>query len=108
MAFNYYSAIEGRISEACDTIHDGWYTDYVKAARAYKVPLRRLQRRWNGDASKSTRAPTNKALTEEQEGAIREWIDRFDRINMCACPELIVGGANYLICFENRMMVTKS
>ncbi len=42
MAFNSYTAIEGRISEACDAIHDGWYTNCVEAASAYEFPLRRL------------------------------------------------------------------
>ena len=95
MAFNSYAAIEARINEACDAIHDGWYTNCVQAASAYDVPLRRLQRRWNGGASKSTRVPTNNALTEEQEGAIREYIDRLDKINMCARPQMIVGAANH-------------
>ncbi len=104
MAFNSYSAIEGQISEACDAIHNGWYTNCVQAASAYEVPLRRLQRRWNGGASKSTRAPTNKALTEEQEDAIREYINRLDKINMCARLQMIVGAVNYLICFENRVV----
>lgn len=56
------------------------------------------------EASKSTRAPTNKALTEEQEGASCEYIDRLDNINMCACPQIIMGAANYLIRFENRVV----
>ena len=93
MAFNSYAAVEARISEACDAIHDGWYTNCVQAASAYEVPLRRLQRRWNGGVSKSTKASTNKALTEGQEGAIREYIDRLDKINMCARPQMIVGAA---------------
>ena len=42
MAFNSYSAIERRISKACDTIHDGWYTNCVQAASAYEVSFRRL------------------------------------------------------------------
>ena len=88
MAFNSYATFEARISEACDAIYDGWYTS------AYDVPIRRLQRRWNGSASKSIRASTNKALTEEQEGAIREDIDRLDKRNMCARPQMIVGAAN--------------
>ena len=104
MAFNSYATIEARISEACDAIHDGWYTNCTQAASAYDVPIRRLQRRWNGSASKSTRASTNKALTEEQEVAIREYIDRLDKINMCARPQMIVGAANYLIRFENRVV----
>ena len=29
MAFNSYAAIEGKISKACDAIHDGWYTNCV-------------------------------------------------------------------------------
>ena len=104
MAFNSYAAIEARISEACDAIHDGWYTNSTQAASAYDVPLCRLQRRWNGGTLKSTRASTNKALTEEQEGAIREYIDRLDKINMCVRPQMIVGAANYLIRFENRVV----
>ena len=104
MAFNSYAAIEAKISEACDAIHDGWYSNCVQAASAYEVPLCRLQRRWNGGASTSTRVPTNKALTEEQEGVIREYIDRLDKINMCVRPRMIVGAANYLIRFENRVV----
>ena len=59
MASNSYAAIEKKFSEACDAIYDGWYINCVQVANAYKVPLYRLQRRWNGGASKSTRAPTN-------------------------------------------------
>ena len=51
--------------------------------------------------SKSTKASINKALTEEQEGAIRKYINRLDKINMCAHPQMIIGAAHYLICFEN-------
>ena len=54
--------------------------------------------------SKSTRTPTNKALKEKQEGAICEYINRLDKINMYARPQIIVGAANYLICFENRVV----
>ena len=66
-----------------------WYTNCAHAASAYDVLIRRLQRRWNGSASKSTRASTNNAITEEREGAIREYIDRLDKINMCARPQMI-------------------
>ena len=103
MASDSYAAIEERISEACDAIHDGWYTNCVQAANAYEVPLRRLQRRWNGGASKSTRVPTNKGLTEAQEGAIREYIDRLEKIYMCARPQMNVGATNYLLRLENHV-----
>ena len=93
MAFNSYAVIEARISEACDAIHDGWYTNAHKL-QVHNVLIRWLQRRWNGSASKSTRASTNKALKEEHEGAIREYIDRLDKINMCTRPQMMVGAAN--------------
>ena len=32
------------------------------------------------------------------------YIDRLDKINMCARPRMIVGAANYLIRFENRVV----
>ena len=104
MVFRSYAAIKARISEACDAIYDDWYTSCTQAASVYEVPICRLQRRWNRTASKSTRAPTNKALTEEQEVAICEYIYRLDKINMCARLQMIVGATNYLICFENCMV----
>ena len=58
----------------------------------------------DGGASKSTRAATNKVLTEAQEGAICEYIDCLDKINICARTKMIVGTANYLIRFENRVV----
>lgn len=36
---NSYAAIHGRISDTCDVIHDGWYTNCVQAASAYEVPF---------------------------------------------------------------------
>ena len=102
MASYSYQSIEGRIDEALDSIHDGLYTNCSAAARAYDVPERTLQRRWNGGASRSTRASVNKALTDAQEQAIREYIARLDAVNMSARPRMIVGAANYLLKFEDR------
>ena len=102
MPSDSYYKLENRIEEAINALHNGWYKNCTKAARAYDVPIRQLQRRWNESNSKSTRPSTNKALTEEQEEAIREYIDRCDRFNMCARPKMIVGAANYLIRTEDR------
>ncbi len=104
MAFNLYSVIEERIHEICDAIYDGWYSNCTQAATVYQVSVWRLKWRWNGSASKSTRASTNKTLTNEQESAIREYIDWLDKINMFARPQMIVEAANYLIRFEDRVV----
>ena len=101
MTSDSYAAIEEKISQACDAIYDGWYTNCIQVANAYDVFLCRLQNKWNGNASNSTKAPNNKALIEVQEGAIRKYIDRFNKINMCARSQIIVGVANYFFYLEN-------
>ena len=83
MSSDSYSAIEDRISEAYDAIHDGWYSNCTQVAKVYEVPLRRLQRRRKG-ASNSIRAATKKVLTEAQEGAIHQYIDFLDKMNIYA------------------------
>ena len=97
-----YSDYEDRINDAIDALHSGSYTNCALAARDFDVAPRTLQRRWKGGDSKSTRPSTNKALTDEQEQAIRDYIERLDKINQCARPRMIVGAANYIIRFENR------
>ena len=99
-----YQSIKDQIDEALDSIHDGLYTNCNAAARAYNVLERTLQWRWNGGASKSTRASVNKALTDAQKQVIREYIARLDAVNMSARPRMIVGAANYLLKFEDCKM----
>ena len=98
-----YHALENRIDQAIDALYHGHYTNCSVAARAFDVAPRTLQRRWNGAGSRSTRPSAGKkALTDEQEQAIRDYIHRLDSINQCARPKMIVGAANFLIRFENR------
>ena len=99
-----YHALENRIDQAIDSLYHGLYTNCSVAARALNVAPRTLQRRWNGGDSKTTRPSTNKALTDEQEQAIRDYIHRLDSINQCARLKMIVGAANYLIRFESRIV----
>lgn len=103
MKFNSYAATETSISDAYDAIYYGWYKNCIQAASVYEVLIRRLQRQWIGS---STRAPTNKIITEEQEGAIHEYNDRLDKINICAHPQMIVGATNYLICLRMTWLAT--
>lgn len=46
----------------------------------------------------------SKAFIKEQEATILEYIERLDRINMVAYLQMIMEVANYLICFENRII----
>lgn len=56
--------------------------------------------------SKSTKASTNKAFIEAQKIAICKYINRFDKINMCDCPQIIVRGANYFFVLKFVQLVT--
>ena len=50
-----YKSIETRMLEAIEAVHEGFYSNCTKAAAAYNVPVRTLQRRWNEVAFKSMR-----------------------------------------------------
>ena len=104
MTSESYQDVEVRISDAIDALHEGWYTNCAQAAKTFQVPVRRLQRRWNGSNSKSSRPSTNKALSDEQEVAIRQYIEQLDKINMCARPRMIIGAANHLLRSEDRVV----
>ncbi len=67
----------------------------------------RLYTRFQFDGYRDGGMGTNQKLhehPEEQESAIREYIDWLDKINMCARPQMIVEAANYLIHFDDRLV----
>ena len=97
-----YHALEDRIDQAIDALFHDHYTNCSVAARAFDIAPRTLQKRWNGDKSRSTRQSPGKALSDEQKQTVRDYIYRLDSINQCARPKMIVGAANFLIRFENR------
>lgn len=105
IAFNSYAVIEARISETCNAIHDSWYKNCIQAASIYEILLYQFQSQWNRGVSKSIQTLTNKALIEEQEIVIHEYINRLDKINMYTCSQIIVRATNYFICFENCTVV---
>ena len=37
MTFNFYSAIEAKISEVYDAIYNSWYTNSTQAVNAYDI-----------------------------------------------------------------------
>lgn len=53
-----------------------------------------------------SRSPTNKALSEAQEQAICEYIDRLDSWEMSARPQIVERAANYLLSLDglNRVV----
>ncbi len=97
-----YIDYENRIDDVIDALHNREYTNCAAAARAFEIAIRILQKRWKEDNFRSTRLSINKVLTNDQEQAIRDYIERHDKINMCVRFRMIVKTANFLIRSKNR------
>lgn len=46
----------------------------------------------------------SKAIIEKQKNIICKYINRFNKINMCFCLQIIIKITNYFICFENYIV----
>ena len=85
---NAYYDHEARLLDALQALRDGFFTNCKGAAEAHGVRIRTLQRRFNGQASKTTRSSVNKALNDQQEQAVRNYIDRLDALGLPARERL--------------------
>lgn len=92
-----YEASEIRVEEAIEAFYNGDFTSIAAAAKAHNIKPRRLQKRLKGQASKSTRNASNKALSNEQEQAICDYIEHLDSVNMSPTIKLLQGAADYLL-----------
>ena len=77
-----YKDVESRIAEAISAYRDRENQNQVPKvaalAREFNVPYRRLQRRLHGIGSRSDIQRHNKKLTDAQETALKQFIDKFD------------------------------
>lgn len=67
------------------------------AVRAFGVSAKTLHQRLDGEASKSSRLPSNKALSLKQEQTLRDYIQRLDEQNISAKVLMIYATANYIL-----------
>lgn len=72
-------------------------TFIARIAREYDVLPSKLQIRCTGGCFKSSRSAAGKALTDEMEEAICEYIHQLDSFDMLARPIMIRKAANYLL-----------
>lgn len=99
------AAAERRINDAMEALSEGLYPSIAAAARDFDIPTRTLQRRMNGMGPLSSRPPTNKALSDAQELAICEYIERLDSWEMSARPRMVERAANYLLSLDGSNRV---
>ena len=87
--FDVLTALE--VARRCET------PNLTAIAREYKVDYQRLKRRFKGGSSKSTRQPTNRKLTDEQEDALIEYVKRMDHVGTGARIEMVERSANQIL-----------
>ena len=74
-----YHTIEARIQDAITSLHKGENKTVLAASKQFAVPEARLRHRYNGRPSRSARPATNQKLSDSQELALIQYIDRLDR-----------------------------
>ena len=94
-----YGSVESRIQEAIAVL---WQKgeqnpNLAAAAREFNLPPQRLRARWNGRESKEKRVPVNRRLTEEEELAVCQYLDRLDHIGTSARLNMITTCANAIL-----------
>ena len=94
-----YADIEVRIQAALnflDTTQDD-DPDLTALAKSHEIPVRRLRARWQGRQSKHERAAANRKLSEDQEVAICQYLDRLDIVGTSARLQMVTGCAKTIL-----------
>ena len=92
-----YSDIEDLIAEALEYIDEYPDAPITHVAWLFGVPYRRLNARYHGRASRSTREPTNRKLSAVQEEVLETYLRRLDKIGLCARLRLVTSAANSIL-----------
>ena len=92
-----YQMTENAISDAITALNEGFYSTPTKAAKAYNVAPRTVQRKLQGMGSRSSQTPPNRALNPQQEQAIRNYLKRLDDAGISATLSMLRGAANHLL-----------
>ena len=88
---------EEAIQSALEDIREGIYSNAAKAAVAFGISVRLLQRRVQRSESRFDRSVINRALNETQEETLFQYIERLDRIEMSLIARMIRSSVNYLL-----------
>jgi hypothetical protein len=89
--------IEARIQDAINYLSQDPSAKVAQVAKQFGVSRNRLRFRLKGGKPKTELKPVNKKLSEPEEQAICNYIDRLDRINLAVWPEFVTDTANYIL-----------
>ncbi|KAF4946617.1 hypothetical protein F66182_18582, partial [Fusarium sp. NRRL 66182] len=97
MTPNVYKEEEILIAKILSAYRDKKKPNFSKLERDYGVSRRKLSRAWNNLPSRSTRAPTNRLLSPDQEKALFMWLEYLDNIGAPPTNAQNEESANYLL-----------
>ncbi|EED14400.1 conserved hypothetical protein [Talaromyces stipitatus ATCC 10500] len=92
-----YKEEEALIAKALSAREHEKKPNFSKLAREYGVSRKKLSRRWHGLPSRSTRPPTNRLLSLDQEKALFLWLEYLDHMGTPPTNQQIEESANYLL-----------
>lgn len=94
-----YVDIEARIQAALTFLHTtGEETPNLSAiAKRYEIPYHRFRARWLGRLSKQERLSASKKLSDDQEAAVCQYLDRLDTVGTSARIQMVSGCANTIL-----------
>ncbi|EED11943.1 conserved hypothetical protein [Talaromyces stipitatus ATCC 10500] len=92
-----YKEEEELIAKALSACQHEKKPNFSKLSREYGVSRKKLSRRWHGLPSRSTRPPTRRLLSLDQEKALILWIEYLDNIGAPPTNQQIEESANYLL-----------
>src|SRR5271155_4274553 len=96
MPTDYYYG-EEQVDKALEAFSNGEYASLAAAARAFNLTPRQVQRRHKGGDSRSTRPPTNRRLTADQEIALYAYIEHAGRMGLSPTIAQVEKSANFLL-----------
>jgi len=96
-----YEEVEKRIQAAVTAIQarSDQYVNIAQVARNYEIPITRLRAGLQGRQSKQEHQGANSKLSEDQELAVCQYLDRLDTIGTCARPQMVSSCANAILAY---------
>lgn len=101
-----YAEVEARIQRAINVIRSGIGANVAVAAREYDVSEYRLRGRWKNRPSKMDRPASNRKLSDAEELAICQYLDRLDQIGTSVRYSMIENCANFLLKCNHQDLTT--
>jgi hypothetical protein len=96
-----YNEINERIVLAVQTLRSVTKPNIAAFARDHELPYQRLKRAYQGGNNRTTRPSTNKLLTDEQEVALKHFLDSIDDIGFGIHKSLVEQQCDALLALSH-------